>query len=173
MQQSTVPAPFKYRNIAFVIVLSLITFGIYYLYWLISTQRELKQHGQEVPSVWWMFAPLLIIIAAILIALAGGIHGHAAGFAAATIVAIIIGGIGALILFIYPFFWFYKYCKAVETVTHERTSLLLGYGSWLALHIVGFAWLWPGIIQDGLNSLAEPSHTVPEPPYPKVTRSQH
>jgi cytochrome bd-type quinol oxidase subunit 2 len=146
---------FKQRNVFFVIILSLVTFGIYYLYWLISTQRELVRAQPDVPSVWWMFAPLLLVIAAVVIELAAATRGgdiSQAGFVGVNIIAIILGIIGVLALFIYPLWWFYKYCKAVEAVTNGRISLLLGYGSWIGLHIVGFSWVWPGVIQDGLNS---------------------
>jgi hypothetical protein len=37
----------KQRGVAFVILIGIITFGIYWIYWAFKTQDELKQHTGE------------------------------------------------------------------------------------------------------------------------------
>src|SRR4051794_3105429 len=49
------------RGTAFVILVSLVTLGIYYLYWVFKTQEEVKQHsGQGVGGVLGLVIALVI-----------------------------------------------------------------------------------------------------------------
>jgi hypothetical protein len=145
---------FKQRNVFFVIILSLITFGDLFVladFHPARTQESPAGCAERVVDV----CAAAAVLAAAVIELAAAARGgdiSQAGFVGVNIIAIVLGVIGVLTLFIYPFVWFYKYCKTVETVTYGRISLLLGYGSWIALHFFSFGWIWPGIIQDGLNS---------------------
>jgi hypothetical protein len=53
------------RNILKMILLTIVTFGIYYLYWLVSTTREMRTKGADIPNailiiipiinIWWMW----------------------------------------------------------------------------------------------------------------------
>ncbi|MFC1769188.1 DUF4234 domain-containing protein [Nanoarchaeota archaeon] len=52
----------KERNVAFVVILSLITFGIYMIYWLVSTSLELKDLKQDVPTPWILVLLLVPIV---------------------------------------------------------------------------------------------------------------
>lgn len=61
----------KERSIAFVVILSLITFGIYLIYWLYSTTVELRDDlkVKDAPKTWWIimfFIPFVNIVFAIL-----------------------------------------------------------------------------------------------------------
>ncbi len=45
------------RSIAEFIILSLITFGIYTLLWLVSTKIEMNQKGAKIPTAWLLIVP--------------------------------------------------------------------------------------------------------------------
>lgn len=50
----------KKRNVALVILFTLITFGIYGIYWLVSTTLELKELGaKNTPNPWILLALLV------------------------------------------------------------------------------------------------------------------
>ncbi|MBP6005602.1 DUF4234 domain-containing protein [Candidatus Saccharibacteria bacterium] len=49
------------RNSIAVVLFSVFTFGIYNLYWLVSTKEELNQRGGDVPTAWLSIIPLVSI----------------------------------------------------------------------------------------------------------------
>ena len=48
----------KQRNPALVAILGLITFGIYALYWLYSTKKELVEKGAQIPTFILIIIPI-------------------------------------------------------------------------------------------------------------------
>ena len=44
-----------------VAILTVFTCGLYQIYWFFSTTRELRQHGADLPSAWFMFMFIPII----------------------------------------------------------------------------------------------------------------
>jgi len=48
----------KHRNIFLVYLFSLITFGIYIIYWLVSTKNEMNSLGAKVPTGWLLIIPI-------------------------------------------------------------------------------------------------------------------
>ena len=52
----------KYRNPALVIIFSIITLGIYTIYWLVSTTNELRRITSSAPNPWFLFLFLLPIV---------------------------------------------------------------------------------------------------------------
>ena len=48
----------KKRNIVAVYLLSIVTFGIYGLYWLVKTKGEIKSLGGEIPTAWLLILPI-------------------------------------------------------------------------------------------------------------------
>lgn len=48
----------KQRNIFLVYFFSIITIGIYYIYWLVKTKEELNQLGAEIPTAWLTIIPI-------------------------------------------------------------------------------------------------------------------
>ncbi len=52
----------KYRNPVFVLVLSLLTFGIYFVYWLVSTSNELRRLTSGAPNPWMLLLFLVPIV---------------------------------------------------------------------------------------------------------------
>lgn len=47
----------KKRNVLVVYLLWFVTFGIYYLYWLIKTKDEMNENGASVPTGWLVIIP--------------------------------------------------------------------------------------------------------------------
>ncbi len=48
----------KHRNVFLVYFLSIITFGIYALYWTVSTKNEMKSLGASIPTAWLLIVPI-------------------------------------------------------------------------------------------------------------------
>ena len=48
----------KYRNIFLVYLFSIITLGIYAIYWAISTKDEINSLGAKIPTAWLLIIPI-------------------------------------------------------------------------------------------------------------------
>ena len=48
----------KKRNPAGVIILSIITLGIYLIYWIVKTKGEIKSLGASIPTAWFIIIPI-------------------------------------------------------------------------------------------------------------------
>ena len=48
----------KHRNIFLVYLLTFITFGIYGLYWMVSTKEEINSFGASIPTAWLIIIPI-------------------------------------------------------------------------------------------------------------------
>lgn len=48
----------KHRNIFLVYLFSIITFGIYGLYWAVSTKEEINRLGGDIPTAWLIIIPI-------------------------------------------------------------------------------------------------------------------
>lgn len=48
----------KRRNSVFVIIISIITTGIYLIYWIVKTKNEMKSLGAEIPTAWLIIVPI-------------------------------------------------------------------------------------------------------------------
>ncbi|HET6612200.1 MAG TPA: DUF4234 domain-containing protein [Kofleriaceae bacterium] len=46
------------RSAPLVFLFGLITFGIYTLYWMVSTKNELNQRGAAIPTAWLLIVPI-------------------------------------------------------------------------------------------------------------------
>ena len=49
------------RSVVAVIVLSVITFGIYGIYWFVTTKNEMVYRGASIPTSWLVIIPILNI----------------------------------------------------------------------------------------------------------------
>jgi len=52
----------KYRNVVLVIVFSIITLGIYAVYWLVSTTNELRKMTSSAPNPWFLLLLLVPVV---------------------------------------------------------------------------------------------------------------
>ena len=48
----------KQRSVGGVIILSLVTFGIYALIWHVKTKNEMNACGAEIPTAWLLIVPI-------------------------------------------------------------------------------------------------------------------
>ena len=48
----------KHRNIVLVYLFSIITFGIYAIYWMVSTKKEINSLGAKIPTAWLLIVPI-------------------------------------------------------------------------------------------------------------------
>jgi|SRR3989338_6666426 len=49
----------KNRNIVLVYLFGFITFGIYFIYWYVSTKNEMNELGADIPTGWLLIIPLV------------------------------------------------------------------------------------------------------------------
>ena len=49
------------RSVAAVIILSIITFGIYAIVWFVKTKNEMNQMGAGIPTAWLLIVPIASI----------------------------------------------------------------------------------------------------------------
>src|SRR5437868_5135343 len=67
----------KHRSPLAVVLLSIITLGIYDIYWLVQTKKELNQKTNfHVPTIWLLVSPIPVMIAGFILLVA---NTHAAG----------------------------------------------------------------------------------------------
>jgi hypothetical protein len=158
----------KKRNPAAVLLLPLVTLGIYAIYWLVVTRRELLQRSGQpkaIPSVWLLFLPLLLLIALV----AGSFAAQYAGSAriAVTIVLVLTGITGVIGIIGVPLWWFWQYCKVLGQQSGTNPSehyvffVVIGY-------IFSLTPVWMLIVQQNLNRIADHDagqhHLHPAPP---------
>jgi hypothetical protein len=48
----------KRRSPVAVVIFSIITLGIYLIYWIVATKEEMKSLGAEIPSAWLLIVPI-------------------------------------------------------------------------------------------------------------------
>ena len=47
------------RSVASVVILSLVTFGIYFIVWMVKTKNEMNTAaGAQIPTAWWIIVPI-------------------------------------------------------------------------------------------------------------------
>jgi hypothetical protein len=49
----------KKRNIFLVYLFSIITLGIYYLFWIVSTKDDINSLGAKIPTAWLLIIPIV------------------------------------------------------------------------------------------------------------------
>lgn len=140
-----------------VFVLSIVTFGIYDIYWLVTTKKVLNRETRiRIPTIWLLFLPVLLLIILVPLTVllpllaSSGTHSSAAATVGTSLFLIIFQMIIVLAVLPISFYWFFKYSKAVNEYTRGAmntgvTFLLL----WL-LHLIGVA-----LVQDAFNDAAE------------------
>ncbi|HXV56273.1 MAG TPA: DUF4234 domain-containing protein [Gaiellaceae bacterium] len=104
------------RGVAFVIVLTIVTLGIYYLYWVFMTQEEVKRHSGEGVGG-WLGVVISLVIGIVTPFLVpheiGKMHekdGRASPVSAATGLWVIPG----FLIIVGPFVWFVKVQRSLN-----------------------------------------------------------
>ena len=158
----------KHRSVGSVILLSLFTLGIYTLFWLAETRREMTNLGHRIPPVKYLLAPIFFMIVVIPLQFivhfvfstvdgSGSIGSDNLLEKIVNIFSLLVPIVAIIGLIPVSLWWFYRYCQAVEVTTNQQTSFGVSYGLLLVCAITGLSFVWPGLIQDGFNKLAEPT----------------
>jgi hypothetical protein len=157
------------RNPLAVVGLSIITLGIYDLYWLAKTKNELNKHVRtKVPSIWLLIIPVIVafvayVLAFIGLASTGATTSSTNGFGSSTAYApvpehtAIIAVIGFIVAFISIFalaiiaiIWFFKFSKAINEYTDGKMSTAVCFLVLYLIHLIGVA-----LIQDTFNDMLD------------------
>ena len=56
--KSTNSRKIKHRNVFLVYLFGLLTFGLYFLYWIISTKNDINSLGGDIPTGWLLIVPI-------------------------------------------------------------------------------------------------------------------
>lgn len=148
------------RSLLFVILISIVTLGIYDVYWLFVTRNELVQKGYKVPSPWLVLAPLLGLIAvALLQIIAHFVFANETGGTnlferIVNILSLLIGFLSIFGIIPMSLYWTWQYCKAAEGVTKGALSAGLNFTLAIILAIVGLNIIWPAIVQSYFNKVS-------------------
>ncbi len=141
----------KRRNPLTVLLLSLVTLGIYMLVWLYKTQREIVAELQDkkaIPPLTILFSPLFAMLGiAIVTVFVKAITNGQGGWGVTTTMIFVLLFIIALIV---PFFWFYKYAEAVHLLVPQTETSYL-YVLWVVMNLLGVGFVWPLLVQTELN----------------------
>ncbi len=159
----------KKRNPVGVFFLSLITFGIYDIYWLVVTKKVLNQKTDtKIPTIWLMFGPALIAIVVLVVLFSTdrklintvptttttttvnsistiSIPSKQVSSNTTLLLAEIVIWIVILPISIY---WLWKFSKAVDQYTNGKMNTAV---SFLLLWLVQFIGL--ALIQDAFNDI--------------------
>jgi hypothetical protein len=155
----------KNRSPITVFLLSIITLGIYDIYWLLVTKNELnKRTKQHVPTIWLLIFPLILFIAGYILLIASGIYsqlltcynGSAYGISNECAQANIHKGplvVGSILIkvfgatfFITSLIWFFRFSKAINEFTKGKMSTAVSFLILWLIHLIGVA-----LIQDAIN----------------------
>jgi len=49
----------KRRSIALIYLFSILTFGFYFIYWLVATKRDINSAGGDIPTTWVCLIPFV------------------------------------------------------------------------------------------------------------------
>lgn len=161
----------KKRNPIAVLLLSYITFGIYVIYWLSATRKEIisqNHNEQSIPPVWTVFAPLLGFVALAFIALL--FNSSAESVQTALNIVIAVGCIAFFVgLFYFGFKFMWRYCLAAYDLTHGTDGKTL-FWLWFIGSFFGLGPIAMLMIQSDLNRYIRDHDTQPpveqSPPAP-------
>ncbi|HSX17410.1 MAG TPA: DUF4234 domain-containing protein [Patescibacteria group bacterium] len=164
----------KKRNPAAVLLLPFVTLGIYCIYWLYDTRRELvARNGQanSIPPVSILFAPFLLLIALFFFAFI--VSWNSDGGALGVIATILLGIVGVAAMLVVPLWWFWQYCQ-VSTNTTKSMDFSQMYVLYIAI-----TWLcnlfpvWMLIMQLEFNKLADREAAEHTPEHPHHEQHAH
>lgn len=148
----------KKRNIIFVSVMSLVTLGIYFLYWVYTTSKEMAAKGIKVPSFLLIVLPVVAftgsMISLIVLALSAESNSDADTGLKFSVIFFVLAGTSILLFLISGIYWLVKYCEAVEKVTKGKLEAEVNILLFIVLVILSVTFVWPGMVQYYFNKIA-------------------
>jgi hypothetical protein len=146
----------KKRNLAAVLLLPFVTLGIYCIYWMYATRKELVSRNgdsRSIPPVIILFLPLFLLAGVAMLIFLISFSGRSSVIV--TVLSILLGAAGALSMLVIPLWWTWKYCRVVAATTHDMdfTQLYVLYVviGWL----FGLLPVWMLMVQLSFNKMAD------------------
>ncbi len=144
----------KKRNLPIVLLLTLVTLGIYALFWTYKTRQEILSQladKKAIPSIFILLSPLFMALAFALLLLLQRASSNAIVL---DVLFVLLGMSLVIASLVVPFWWFYKYFKALDQVTHADNFALL-YCLWVIGAVFGFLPIWMMLAQNDLNKVID------------------
>lgn len=137
-----------------VIFLSILTLGIYDLFWLVKVKKELNDKTSiHTPSLWLLFAPLIAMFVLLIVMLTvrgSGTATSESATATMNITVLIVDLVAILAIVPITFYWFFKFSKAVGQYTGGAVNTAVAFLLLYLLRFIGIA-----VIQDHFNDMLE------------------
>jgi hypothetical protein len=157
----------KHRNPLVVVALTIVTLGIYAIVWLVNTREELVQRNGKgsIPSVPTLFLPFIIAVVTTF-AMFFVSATSTSGSPILSIFLSITSTAAIIAMIIIPFWWFYRYSKAVAAVTKGTDGTLL-YILLIISCLIILPFIWMAWVQNDINKVANQTQ-IKDTPYPKL-----
>lgn len=155
----------KKREPLMVVLLAIITFGIYGFYWIYATRSEMVKKGAKIPPFWLLLLPVLLIFAAFINLIVSQADNDS--IIGITNVALVLMGVAGLFGVPYYLYFMYKFCGGAQKVTRRRLDQMSCFLLFIVLAIVSsslstgrdgvallggaLSALWFGYMQHGFN----------------------
>lgn len=153
-----------------VVLLSIVTFGIYMLVWLVRRRAEMvSKYGQKVPHWLWLIVPAIVVTAlivpfAIVMLLASGTTPDES--TALVILALLaLVALVSLPAYIITLWWVWQFGKAAGNVVNGKTNAI-----WTLLHYVFLGGVMIYVLQFLFNRAHDPKALKDQPREKPSTR---
>jgi hypothetical protein len=139
------------RHLGLIALYGFITFGIYTLVWMATTNRELEASGSpRVLAFWFVLWSLLVPVITLIVAFLMN-AAHVSDWQLGSVLIIFFASLPvALAMFLW---WTWRYAVAAEAVIGAPGSRKMIFWMGALLWLFGFHFLWPVIVQDKYNNL--------------------
>lgn len=165
----------KRRNPFVVLLLSIITFGIYDLYWLVKTKGVLNRSTKvHVPTIWLILGPAVLSLLLYFVAFftlynnanlsSSGVSSNTSGLSSEAhlmVILPIVSGIFLIFVVITSFYWIFKFSKAINEYTGGKMTTGVTFILLWLVHLIGVA-----LVQDAFNDMTEAGNTTAGPNFP-------
>ena len=144
------------RGLIFVAVMSIITVGIYDIYWLISTRNELVKKGHKILSPWVFLTPLLGLILVGVLQIITHLSPNDVTISndvitTLNIISVVVGVISVLTIVPLAIYFTWQYSQAVGKVTKDALTAEVCFVVALVTNVMGFWFIWPIVVQYYFN----------------------
>jgi len=146
----------KHRSPFLVFLLSMVTFGLYNIYWLADTRDGLvRSTNVKVPSIWILFSPLAVlfligIVMGVVSVSLGANDPGSAGEHVTNVISVLGSFVAVLLIIPLQVYWYWKFSKAVGVYTRGHMSAGSSLLLIILLGVIGIA-----IVQDSLNNATD------------------
>lgn len=152
----------KKRSLLVMLVLTIVTLGLYPLYWLVTTRREMVATGAKIPTTLLAIVPILLSACVYLVQVfvKAGYFDSASITSLANTLASLSLYIDILVVAPPLLYWHIKYCRAIAKVTNDGLSFETGIVTVVISYILNAPFIWPFLVQYNLNKVAKAPTTA-------------